>query len=75
MYWSRCWTLKFKVGDEVYARSTDYRIGIFVEFISTNQDNVALKLKSLTMEESVSFALARLTALQAIIGRAKLKKG
>jgi NADPH:quinone reductase and related Zn-dependent oxidoreductases len=33
----------FKVGDEVYARPSDYRIGTFAEFISINEKDVAIK--------------------------------
>ena len=36
---------KFKIGDEVYARPADYRIGTFAEFISMNENDVALKAK------------------------------
>ena len=33
----------FKVGDEVYARPRDLRIGTFAEYIAIDQDDVALK--------------------------------
>ena len=39
----------FKVGDEIYARPRDLRIGAFAEYIAINQADVALKPKSLTM--------------------------
>src|SRR5213083_2280195 len=42
---------RFKLGDEVYARPHKDRIGTFAEFISMNEDDVALKPKELTMEE------------------------
>jgi NADPH:quinone reductase-like Zn-dependent oxidoreductase len=45
---------KFKVGDEVYARPADHRIGAFAELISINEDDVALKAKNLSMEEAAS---------------------
>ncbi len=38
----------FKVGDEVYARPRDGRIGAFAERIAIHEDDVALKPKSLT---------------------------
>ena len=66
---------KFKVGDEVYARPTDYRIGTFAEFISMNENDVALKPKNLSMEEAASIPLVGLTAWQALIEKANLKKG
>jgi NADPH:quinone reductase-like Zn-dependent oxidoreductase len=65
----------FKVGDEVYARPADLRIGTFAEFISINQNEVAIKPKSLTMEEAASIPLVGLTAWQTLIERASLKKG
>jgi NADPH:quinone reductase-like Zn-dependent oxidoreductase len=53
---------KFKVGDEVYARPADYRIGSFAEFIAINENDVALKPKNLSMEEAASIPLVGLTA-------------
>src|SRR6476661_7829229 len=44
----------FKVGDEIYARPRDLRIGAFAEFIAIDQTDVALKPKSLTMEEAAA---------------------
>ena len=66
---------KFKVGDEVYARPADYRIGTFAEFISMNENDVAIKPKNLSMEEAASIPLVGLTAWQALVEKANLKKG
>jgi len=66
---------RFKPGDEVYARPDQDRIGAFAEFISMNEDAVAIKPKELTMEEAASIPLVGLTAWQALIERATLKKG
>ncbi len=66
---------KFKVGDEVYARPADPRIGTFAEFISINENDVALKPKNLSMEEAASIPLVGLTAWQALVKKANLKKG
>jgi len=66
---------KFKVGDEVYARPADHRIGTFAEFISINENDVAFKPKNLSMEEAASIPLVGLTAWQALVEKAKLKKG
>src|SRR3989454_4192295 len=66
---------RFKLGDEVYARPHKDRIGAFAEFISMNEDDVALKPKELTMEEAASIPLVGLTAWQALIERANLKPG
>jgi NADPH:quinone reductase-like Zn-dependent oxidoreductase len=43
---------KFKVGDEVYARPADHRIGTFAEYISINENDLALKPKNLSVEEA-----------------------
>ena len=66
---------RFKPGDEVYARPADGRIGAFAEFIAINEADVAIKPKALTMEEAASIPLVGLTAWQALIERAHLKKG
>jgi len=66
---------RFKLGDEVYARPADGRIGAFAEFIALKEDDVAIKPKALTMEEAASIPLVGLTAWQALIERAKLTRG
>jgi NADPH:quinone reductase-like Zn-dependent oxidoreductase len=66
---------RFKSGDEVYARPRKGRIGTFAEFIAIAEDDVALKPKTLTMEEAASIPLVALTAWQALVERANLKKG
>jgi NADPH:quinone reductase-like Zn-dependent oxidoreductase len=66
---------QFKTGDEVYARPSDGRVGTFAEYIAINDANVALKPKNLSMEEAASIPLVGLTAWQALVERANLKKG
>jgi NADPH:quinone reductase-like Zn-dependent oxidoreductase len=66
---------RFKPGDEVYARPRKGRIGTFAEFIAIAEDDVAHKPKALTMEEAASIPLVGLTAWQALVERANLKKG
>ena len=66
---------KFKVGDEVYARPSDHRIGTFAEFIAINEKDAALKPKNLTMEEAASIPLVALTAWQVLIEKAKITEG
>lgn len=66
---------KFKVGDEVYSRVSDYRIGTFAEYISVNESDLALKPKNLSMEEAASIPLVGLTSWQALVETGKLKKG
>src|SRR5713226_6182579 len=66
---------RFKLGDQVYARPPQDRIGSFAELISMNEDAVAIMPKKLTMEEAGSIPLVALTAWQALLERANLKKG
>ncbi len=66
---------RFKIGDKVYARPPQDRIGSFADFISMNEDAVAIVPKKLTMEEAASIPLVGLTAWQALIEIANLKKG
>ncbi|MBF4467606.1 NADP-dependent oxidoreductase [Flavobacterium sp. LC2016-12] len=66
---------KFKVGDEVYARPADHRIGTFAEFIAIDERDVALKPKNISMEEAASIPLVALTAWQVLVERAQIKKG
>src|SRR3954463_10861900 len=66
---------RFKVGDEVYARPRDHRIGTFAEFIAINEADVALKPKNLSMAEAASIPLVGLTAWQALVELAKVKPG
>lgn len=66
---------QFKVGDEVYARPDDFRIGTFAEFVAVKESALALKPKNLSMEEAASLPLVALTAWQALVGIANLKKG
>ncbi|SKC97445.1 alcohol dehydrogenase [Chitinophaga ginsengisegetis] len=65
----------FKVGDEVYARPADHHIGTFAELIAINEADVALKPQKLTWEEAASIPLVALTAWQALVEKANLKKG
>ena len=66
---------RFKVGDEVFARPADFKIGTFAEYIAVNENDVALKPKNITMEQAASFPLVALTVWQAFVEKAKLKKG
>lgn len=66
---------QFKPGDEVYARPDDFRIGTFAEYIAVKEESLAIKPKALTMEEAASIPLVGLTAWQALIEKANLKKG
>lgn len=66
---------RFKLGDEVYARPRDGRIGTFAERIAIDQADVALKPGTIGMEEAASIPLVALTAWQALVERAGLEQG
>lgn len=66
---------RFKVGDEVYSRPRDGRIGAFAEFVSISEDDVALKPRNLSMEEAAAVPLTALTAWQALVDLAGVKPG
>lgn len=66
---------RFKVGDEIYARPRDHRVGTFAELIAIHQDDAALKPRTLDMEEASSIPLVALTAWQALVDIAKVKPG
>ena len=66
---------QFKAGDEVYSRPDDFRIGAFAELIAIKETSLALKPKALSMEEAASIPLVGLTAWQALVEKANLKKG
>jgi alcohol dehydrogenase len=66
---------QFKPGDEVYSRPDDFQIGAFAELLAIKETSLAIKPKALTMEEAASIPLVGLTAWQALIEKANLKKG
>jgi NADPH:quinone reductase-like Zn-dependent oxidoreductase len=66
---------RFQVGDEVYARPADPRIGTFAELIAIQEKDVASKPKNLTMEQAASIPLVGLTAWQALVEHGQLQRG
>lgn len=65
----------YKAGDEVYSRPRDLRIGAFAEYIAIDHADVALKPRSLTMEQSAAVPLVSLAAWQALVDLAEVKPG
>lgn len=65
----------YKIGDEIYARPRDLRIGTFAEYIAIDYADIALKPKNLTMEESAAVPLVALCAWQALVELAQVKAG
>jgi len=66
---------RLRVGDEVYGRPRDGRIGTFAERIAVHEDDLATKPASLSMAEAASVPLVALTAWQALVERAHLQRG
>lgn len=65
----------YKVGDMVYARPRDLRIGAFAEYIAIDHADIAIKPNSLTMAESAAVPLVALAAWQALVNLAQVKPG
>jgi NADPH:quinone reductase-like Zn-dependent oxidoreductase len=63
------------VGDEVYARPRDLRVGGFAEFIAIDQDDVSPKPESLTLREAAAVPLVALASWQILVDRAQVKPG
>src|SRR5256885_4100402 len=66
---------RFAVGDEVYARPRDGRVGTFAQRIAVHEDDLARKPAALSMAEAASVPLVALTAWQALVERANLQRG
>jgi NADPH:quinone reductase-like Zn-dependent oxidoreductase len=60
----------FKIGDEVFARPRDLRIGTFAEYIAIDQNDVAHKPASLTLREAAAVPLVALAAWQILVEKA-----
>lgn len=55
------------IGDRVYARPRDFRIGTFAERIAVDEADVALAPASISTEEAASLPLVALTSWQALV--------
>jgi NADPH:quinone reductase-like Zn-dependent oxidoreductase len=65
---------KFKVGDEVFAY-TSQKLGAYTEFISLNENNnIALKPEKLSFEQSAALSFGGLTALH-FLKKSNIKAG
>lgn len=65
----------FTVGDEVYARPRDLRIGTFAEYIAIDENDVALKPATLSVHEAAAVPLVALAAWQILVERAHVTPG
>ncbi|MFN3785085.1 MAG: NADP-dependent oxidoreductase [Spirosomataceae bacterium] len=66
---------RFNVGDAVFAFTSQVRIGTFAEYVAVSEAHVAHKPTTISMEEAASVPLVALTARQAFVENAELKKG
>src|SRR5262245_20373762 len=62
---------RFAIGDEVYARPHERRIGTLAPLIAVREEEVARKPSKLTHEQAASIPLVGLTAWQALVERAQ----
>jgi NADPH:quinone reductase-like Zn-dependent oxidoreductase len=65
----------YKVGDEVFARPRDLRIGAFAEYIAIDQADLAHKSRALSMEQAAAVPLVALAAWQALVEVAQVRPG
>lgn len=65
----------FKKGDAVFSRTDIARNGTYAEYVAVDEKYVALKPSLLTYEEAASIPLVGLTAWQALVDFAAIKKG
>lgn len=65
----------YEVGDLVYARAPRERMGAFAEFVAIESRYVAKAPTSLSAQAAASLPLVALTTVQALVDRAKARKG
>ncbi|MGJ3438467.1 NADP-dependent oxidoreductase [Pseudomonas sp. Je.1.5.c] len=66
---------RLRVGDEVYARVDQARMGGFAQFVAVKEAAVSPKPTNLSMEEAASLPLVALTAWQALAEMANVQPG
>jgi alcohol dehydrogenase len=66
---------RFKVGDRIFSRPRNGRIGTFAEFIAIDQDEAEDMPPNLNYHEAASLPLVALTSWQALVDVAQLKSG
>lgn len=65
----------YKIGDAIYSRPRDLRIGTFAEYIAIHESDIALKPSNLTFAEAAAVPLVALASWQALVERAQTKPG
>jgi NADPH:quinone reductase-like Zn-dependent oxidoreductase len=66
---------RFRVGDAVYAKPRQDRIGAFAQYLAVDEADVAPKPERLDMTEAAALPLVALTAWQALVVKAGLRPG
>jgi NADPH:quinone reductase-like Zn-dependent oxidoreductase len=66
---------RFTVGDKVFSRPRDRRIGTFAQYLAVHQDDVALMPQGLSFSEAAALPLVSLAAWQALVENADVKRG
>ena len=66
---------KYAVGDKVFSRPRDMRIGTFAQYLAVHQDDVALMPQGLSFAEAAALPLVSLAAWQAMVENAHVKRG
>jgi NADPH:quinone reductase-like Zn-dependent oxidoreductase len=66
---------RFTVGDEVYGRPRDGRIGTFAQGLAIHEDDLADRPKTISAPDAASVPLVALTAWQALVERANVQPG
>ena len=66
---------RFAVGDEVYGRPRDGRVGTFAQRLAGHEDDLAHRPRTISMADAASVPLVALTAWQALVERANVQPG
>lgn len=66
---------QFQVGDEVFGCMPLNELGGFAEYVSANEDALALKPTRLTFEQAAAVPLAAFTALQGLRDKGQIQPG
>lgn len=65
----------FTVGDQIYGRARDLRIGTFAEYVAIDHRDVAHKPTSLPLREAAAVPLVALAAWQILVDMAHIRPG
>jgi NADPH:quinone reductase-like Zn-dependent oxidoreductase len=66
---------RFTVGEEVYGRPRDGRVGTFAQRLAVREDDLARRPGTISTAEAASVPLVALTAWQALVERANVQSG